>query len=538
MGSGRNLRVQLERLDQLLSEEKRLAALRDVGSFQALETKLVADCHPKQRAFVLDPSRRISALVARGGGKTTGGRARFVRRMLRVAKAQCLYVATTRQQAEELMWAPLKDLFEQMGIGARFNETKMICTLTRNGSRLRLVGADDKREIEKLRGQPFHEVGIDEGASHDARLLDHLVFRIIGPRLGDYGGVLWIIGTPGHLFTGPFYDATRPGSPISRPWEDRDKPEFKDWQRWSLHRWNLEDASPYVLPIKKLWVEALLEKEANGWSDQHPVWRREYMGQWAADDTENVYRYRPFLDDGSPWNIWTPLPTKRDNPFGLPTEHEWRFVYGMDLGHSDPFALEVFAYADTCKDLYQVYEYTQKGMTVRDIARVLQGDDGQGGLYALTGIPDGIVADTAGLGDMVLKELSEVYGISVEPAEKKNKHDAIELWNGDLIDGHIKLLRGKKLEEEQLTLQWAMDDYGKLKEDKAQANHCSDAAVYARRKAMHKHAHDPAPPPPLPGSPEALALRAAEEEAAAAHSPDEVESWYSDNNYDDFFRGQ
>ena len=47
-----------------------------------------------------------------------------------------------------------------------------------------------------------------------------------------------------------------------------------------------------------------------------------------------------------------------------------------------------------------------------------------------------------------------------------------------------------------LTLQWSVDDYGFLKENKAQRNDCADAAIYARRAASHLLASEPGPSAP------------------------------------------
>lgn len=482
-----------------LEPSRRARVGSDVTSWEQLEQVILDSCHPKQRDFVLDPGRRIAALVARGGGKTTGGRARLVRRMLRTPKAKCLFIATTRQQAEELMWPPLKELIEKLGIEATFNETKLRVTFRRNGAQLRLVGADDKKEIEKLRGLPHHEVGIDEGASYDRALLESLVNRIIAPRLGDYGGCLWVIGTPGHNLSGLFYDVTRTASEISRKYEDRANPEFANWQRWSTHYWSLQDGAPYIAAMASLWREALVNKEANGWTDNNPVWRREYLGQWAADDTENVYRYRAHLDDGHPWNQWDAEKDPRTGFAKLPPG-DWRFVYGLDMGHGDPMAVVVFAYNPAERILRQVYGFERRGMYAKTIAELLIGPelntDKLGGLFEATGWPDAIVADTAGLGDAMLDELANVYGIRISAAEKRDKFDNIELFNGDLIDGRVKVLKGSSLEDQLLTLQWAEDQWGKIRENKAQANHSTDAAIYARKVALHQFKDEaPAPQP-------------------------------------------
>lgn len=473
--------------------------------------KLLDGCHPKQRSFVEDPHRRVSALVGRRGGKTTGQRARFLLRMFRTPRAQCVYIALTRPSAEELMWGPLKDVCERLGlrvgIDVSFNETKLKMTLLRNGSTLRIVGADDKKEIEKLRGHKFHEVAIDEAASFSARLLENLIDRVIGPALGDYKGCLVMFGTPGHILDGPFYEATRPGSPSHRRYEDRELPEYARWLSWSSHQWTLLDGAPYVPAMASAWEEALIEKEAKGWSDTHPVWCREWLGRWAADATENVYKYRAHLDDGAAWNQWDP---KRVGPMQVaelpPGFSDWCFGFGMDMGHGDPFALEAFAFSpsDTSRTLYHVFEFQRREMYARLIADLLLGEerdhDRPAGVIGALGWPIGMVADLAGLGDSVLDELRMVYGITIKGAEKgyKYKFPAIELFNGDLIDGRVKILKGSILETQMLNLQWRADEYGALTENKTQANDASDAAIYCRLLVAHLFdAGKVAAPPPV-----------------------------------------
>jgi hypothetical protein len=524
--------------------ERQKEATRTDDAWATVDERILAACHPKQRAFVEDPSRRVAAIVGRGGGKTTGGKARLLLKMRRIPNARLVYIAETRGQAEELMWAPIKDLCEKLDIETRFNETKLKLTFPKNGSTLRLVGADNKREIDKLRGQPFHEVQIDEAASHTRLVMEYLLYRIIGPRLGDYGGVLLMYGTPGHLLTGPFYEATRTGATIGRPWEDRHKDEHKDFAGWSTHHWTLQDGAKTVPAMERLWAEALLEKATNGWSDDNPIWKREYLGLWAADDTENVYKYRPHTEDGEEWNQWDPTIHEKTGLAVLPEgDHDWRFVYGMDMGHSDPFALEVFAASLTTRTLYHVYEFEKPGMYARTIADQLLGEPGEGekhdtdspsGVIGHTGWPDGMVADTAGLGGAMLDELRNVYGIHIEAAQKKDKFDAIELFNGDLIDGHVKILKDSKLEEQLMSLQWAIDTAGKLKEDEKQRNDCTDAAIYVRRLAMHKFSSPPEAPGPDPGTPEALNKQMKDAENLRANPPDEWEDMLGDGGYSDY----
>ncbi len=468
--------------------------------------RLVNSAHPKQRAAVEDPGNFVSIRCPRGAGKTAACIFRMLRKMIRIPKARCVFIATTREAARTLIWDDLKDIVERLGIGpesshSSFAEVRLTLTL-RNGSMLRLVGADDEREIDKLRGKSYHEVGIDEAASHPARLLERLIERVIGPRLGDTDGCIVLLGTPGHDLNGLFYEATRPSGKLHRPYADRatTAPAL-----WSSHHWNLQDGAPHVPALQRLWERALADKLLKGWSDEHPVWRREFLGEWAADDTENIYKFKAYLgpDDprgpeGSPWNLWDPERTGPMRIAKLPTTYnDWLFGLGADMGAADPFALQAFAASpsDPTRTLYHVYEFESERdakMYAKRIAEVLFGeDDGApewpyllkpGGLIGAIGWPVGSVADIAALGAAFLEELANVYGYRFEPGPRaaNDKLSAIELWNGDMIDGRIKLMKGSKVAHQMSTLQWSIDEYGKVKEKKGDANHAADAALMAR----------------------------------------------------------
>lgn len=373
----------------------------------------------------------------------------------------------------------------------------------------------------------FHEVAIDEAASHEHKLLERLIKRVVGPRLGEFGGCICLFGTPGHDLRGMFYEATFPGLkdklniPYNRPYEDRNKPEYDrrctesfdyrpaldketgTWTRWSSHYWTIYDGAPYVKALKDELAENLIEKEANGWSDDHPVWQREYLGRWAADDTEMMFKYRPQLN-GADWNQWDPPKTGLlgfaqlpNGPDGKPRT-DWLYAYGFDMGHSDPFACVVLAFSpsDTTRTIYHVYSFSKPKMYARPIAQLLLGTDEKQptgcsphekmtGLFKATDWPIGMVADVTHLGPAILDELTNVYGIKIAPAEQKAKFAGVELFNGDLIDGRLKILKGSLLEDQLSRLQWQPDEFGRLKEPKGVANHEADAALYGRRLIAH-----------------------------------------------------
>lgn len=487
------------------------------------ETKILAALHPYQRAAVEDPGRRVSMLVGRGGGKTTAARARAVIKMMKRRKAKIVYIATTRTQAEELNWGPLKEMLERLGIYDEFsfNESKLRCTCKRTGSTYRMVGADKKNEIGKLRGQPFDEVQIDEGASHLPELLEELIDRIIGPRLGERQGVILLFGTPGHILRGQFYDATRRSSPRHRPYVDRDKRDadgkllYPEWTAWSSHAWNmlhimaLPNAAKLYPALVANWLEALVEKKDKQWSDENPIWMREYLGLWASDDTTMIFKYRPHLEgeaakkhdvpDGTAWNQWDPFGSHKLEGIdalkaaiaALPKDEagrvrDWHFVSAKDMGSKDPFACNLFAFAptDVKKEIWHVFGFEKRGMYGKPIAELLIGPDLNheklAGIMGVIGWPDGMVMDSD---QATLDDLAKVYGLQIKKAtrDRDYKFGAIELVNGDLVDGRLKIIKGSILEMQMQELQWKPDEFGFMREDKSQANHSTDCVVHGRK---------------------------------------------------------
>lgn len=500
----------LRRLDVGLEETERQIAAADTSHWLSLIDRAVDECHPAQRDFVLDPNDMIGALVGRGGGKTIGGGVRFVRRMLTTPEANCFYLAKFRDHAKRLLWEPLKKIFRNLGFVAGrdviYNESTLRVFLPRNGARLQLFGADKPGYIESLRGESYHEVGIDEGASHGDELIKLLIDSIIGPRLL---GALWIIGTPGKRLKGLFYEVTRRGSTISRLHGDSDADPAR---MWTLHKWTLKSAveSTADRPIRKL-VELYQKQQEkirkSGLSDDNPVKRREYDGEWASDATENVYAYRIHNDAGELWNQWNP---ERVGPFGiakLPLGFtNWVHVVAMDPGFTDPTAINVFSTAldDPSRTIYHRLCFEQKEMHQQQIANALMGPRPEfshaspGAIIGAIGRwPNGMVSDTAHQMAMaILAGLSSEYGIHFEPAKKglDYKIGAIDVVNGDFGDRRIRVLKDSELEEQLLDLQWDESKTGKQIERPGQPNHSTDCLVYAR--AMLATFMNAAPPPP------------------------------------------
>lgn len=468
---------------------------------------MLADCHPFQRDAVSAPHRYFTWLVGRGGGKTTSYKAKYLIGLSSIPKGKFLFAAPTREMAADLLWDPLKDSCERLGIEASWNETRKVCTFKRTGAKLKLVGADDKKEMGKQRGQPFDGVGVDEVAEFLPHLIEWFVDRIIAPRLGERGGWLGLASTPGHVLRGLFYEATRPGSGLHVPFSEASK--HPGWGGWVSHSWGLRqvvelpDATRKYPAIVANWLEALRIKALRQWGDDNPIWLREYEGRWAADNALMVFRYLPHRD-GAPWNQWDPPRRGTMQIAVLPAgRSDWLYVIAIDEGFADPFACNAFAFSptDPTRTIYHIYgmeqgkrrgddvdkrpEAEREKMYARPVAQLLIGDaldpSKPSGLIGAIGTwPIGMEGDC---GEALLLELANVYGIRVERFDRTTKYKltAIEVVNGDLADGRIKILKGSALEVQLGELQYAEDDFGNLKENKAQANHSSDTLVIARK---------------------------------------------------------
>jgi hypothetical protein len=457
-----------------------------VEQLELAEKRIRKTCHPKQVDFVWDTSDRISLLCGRGSGKTSAELMRMLRAMIRRDRANCLYIAATRDSAKSIAWTDLKRIIAGLGLsGFKTNEQELTLTLP-NGSKLKLFGADDLADVDKLRGVTFHEVAVDECASIKLEILSYLLDEVIGWR--SVGSIV-LLGTPGDRLDGLFYMATAPGTGEHRAYTDRHLPEFAGWIKWSSHTWNILDGVAAGIQSIIDLNEAQLKLIArNGWSMTNPIVLREREGKWSADDTLNVYIYRAYDAEGQEFNQWTP----KMSPYGfaiLPdTFKDWGYGIGIDLGHSDKFALEVFAfsYSDPSRRLYHVHEVYRGGMYANAIAKLLIGEDldhsKYGGIFGQIGWPDVMAGDYAGRGGALLDELDKIYGIKVPAADKpyKYKDNAIELMNSTLYEGQMVVMKGSALANEMSTLQWTTDAQGKRMENKAQANHACDAALYIR----------------------------------------------------------
>lgn len=476
------------RVDALFQESAKQEERSHTAKWVALIERLVEECHPDQRAAVLDESMMVAFIVGRGGGKSFAMIVRFLRRMIRRTGARCFYVAKTKDHARDVIWADLRIIVRKLGfvedVDVVYNQTKLSMTFTCNGSTLKLVGADKQHDIDKLRGPTYAEIGIDEMGAQLDKVVRYLIEEVVGPRLV---GAICLAGTAGKQPMGLWYDVTGPKSAVGRLYSERDEtPELL----WSVHRWSLQEAIDATrdrpIPLLLELLDAQQRYIAkNGWSDDNPKKRREIDAEWVQDATESIYQYKPDLC------TWDP---PRDGPLHLaklPEQFkEWVHVVALDLGSADPTSINVLATAldDKSCTIYHRYGYDKKALYAKPIAQLLLGEhrdhaQPEGIIGAIGRWPNGMCADAAHLGQAVLDELGDVYGIAIEPAIKgwHYKLGAIEVLKGDFHEGRFKVLKGSTMETQLTKLQWGLNTRGELVEPRGPRNDAADCAVYGRQ---------------------------------------------------------
>jgi len=423
---------------------------------------------PAQSTFILDPARLKLVLSTRRSGKSYGAGLYLYKEAFESPAVSCLYLALTRDSAKKIMWKDiLKPINRKFSLGARFNETELTATLP-NESVIYLLGVDStEEEKKKLLGQKYKLVIIDEAASFSVDLQE-LVYGVLKPSVADYRGTICLIGTPGNLKRGLFFDLTTGQDPgVAGTWSR---------QGFSGHRWSALD-NPYMT---NQWQEEIAElKAVNPRIEDTPLFQQHYLGRWVVDDSKLVYRYA----------------TGRNDLAGcLPAyaQGQWHYVLGIDLGYNDPTAFVVCAWHDHDPILYIVEAKQQAGLDVTAVAQRVRA------LQARFEF-DAMVVDNAN--KQAVEELRRRHSLPLLPADKTGKADFIEIMNGEFLQGRIKLgPDARELAEQYGTLVWN-ERSERREEHPGCRNDLADAANYSWKRCYQYLSERPAARP-VPGTPE------------------------------------
>jgi len=398
-------------------------------------------CFDKQIAFIRDPSKFKTAVCSRRSGKSVACASDLLETAQNFPNSNSVYITLNRRTAKRIIWKELLERADEYNMPIEIDKTDLTITRTDNKSTIYISGAKDESEIEKFRGMSIKKIYIDEGQAFRPYIKD-LVEDVLVPATWDCAGSISLIGTPGPIPVGFFYEAAHSSG-------------------WSNYHWTIFD-NPHILKKSGMTPEQILaaERVRKGITEDDPTYQREALGLWVRDSNALVYQFNKSK------NIYDQLPGNLE------------YIFGIDIGHTDADAIAVLGFSYDRPEVYLVEEYVKDKS---DITTLVQQIEKMRAIYK----PIKLVMDAGGLGKKIQEEIRNRHSIPLEAADKKRKFEFISLLNDDLRTGKLKAFSGSIFEEDSYLTQWNRDVPGKLKISDRYHTDIGDAVLYGWRECKH-----------------------------------------------------
>lgn len=406
-------------------------------------------CFDEQIKAIEDPHRLKALFTTRRGAKSYTDGVYMVKEAEENPNCNILYLGLTRLSAKGIIWKDvLKHINDRSDLGMVFNETELRAT-TRSQATIYVAGVDiDENERKKLFGRKYKLVIIDEAALFGIDLRD-LVYVVLRPALADLRGTIVLSGMASDITRGLFYDITT-----------------RREAGWSLHQWSAHD-NPHVAVQWQEELDFIAEQQPHLLNTAR--FRQAYLNEWVVDEEKLVYK---FYEDRNTFNAI---------PNGL-SPNGWTYILGVDTGWEDDNAFVLAGFHENEKTLYVFKTFHKPKMTFDQVVVKIQEfmDDK---VYA----PAKIIID--GANKQGVESMRQRSSIPFEYADKIGKVDFIEMLNGDLVQGKIKIHDScEALTNEMKALIWKSDGESLVipkREDPRLPNHLCDAFLYAWRNGFH-----------------------------------------------------
>lgn len=397
----------------------------------------------EQLEFVSDPARFATAVCSVRAGKSIACAADLISTALTNPGTTGLYITLARSSGKRIVWPELKTINSDYKLNAFPNESDLSMKFP-NGSIIYCFGAGDANEIEKIRGlSNVALVYLDESQAFRAHIRE-LVEDIITKRLYDTNGRCRMIGTPGPVPAGYFYDCSL--SP-----------------KWSHHAWTLH-RNPWIEKKSGKTVEELIAQDCDrkGVTIADPSIQRECFGKWVLDSDSLVFKYNALK------NHYNHLPELTD------------YVIAVDIGLRDADAIAVIGWHKNFPTCYLVEEFVQSGQDITTLAAQLES-------LVKRYNPLKLVMDAGGLGAKIAEELRKRFVLPVVAAEKTRKNEYIALTNDALRNGRFMAKSTSRFAQDSMIVEWDMNKSTSERLVMKQDPHSDicDAVLYGYRECMH-----------------------------------------------------
>lgn len=413
----------------LLSRHHREIAAAEAVSRAAWKPSLIL--LPPQLGVKNDNARLRLVDGPRRIGKSKFAAVELLDTALNKPRARCLFLALTREDAQDIVWQELLELNRDFALEGKPNEQRLELVFP-NGSRIRLGGAKDRQQAERRRGRFYDLVIIDECQTFPSHLRE-LVEAILKPSLLGKGrkGRIILMGTPAEI----------PGVGY---WEER----VAD-PKWSKHGWTAHDNTSLGTPEE---IAAFLREMADsmGGADS-PRFQREFLGKRVPPSNLD----RPFVYDVAKQDFAAraieQLATKaqRFTRWELPCGGTWVFVFGIDLGHTDSSSIVVWGATDAEPGvIWLVEEFVAPKMLPDALwAKVNE----RRGIYH----PLEMAVDEGGLGKMIAEGWrSPPYSLPVVPADKAAPEVQADFLSAAMSRSAVRISKHSRMAEDMAVARW------------------------------------------------------------------------------------
>jgi hypothetical protein len=411
----------LDEIDEWLTRgEKREIAF--------LHYRLHKESTDMQRQILFTMSKYLFLMAGRRGAKTVGLRQWFADEFIDHGDARCLYIGLTSTTAMGLLWTPMLDKLEDLGIKIKGHNRVEGTITTADDGIMKFGGNATQDEREKNRGPYWDRVGIDECQSQ--KQLRYLVESIILPTLIDKAGQLAMGGT-GPRVRGTYWEEVFLGV------KPDGTPVYSDALRLN---WNLTH-NPFI-PDHEHQLE-MIRAEKN-LKETDPLYIREYLGRIAYDDDALVLRLTEENSfDDAQLKAWIDSQPVTDV----------RFSSGLDFGFEDADALAVVCYSISLPQRFLVYEWKANRKGTEEIAQACRaGIDYVNTSPIFSKVVNknfDIHADTGG-NAITPFDLNNTYHLPIQAAYNQEKEMAFELLQDETRRGVFKCRKDGPLWDESL----------------------------------------------------------------------------------------
>lgn len=359
----------------------------------------------KQLAFVQDIAPFKTAVCSRRSGKTVACAADLINTAINNSNVVCLYITLSRKNAKKIIWKELLNINRTYKLGGKPDNTELSLSFA-NGSVIYASGAKDSSEIEKFRGLAIKKAYLDESQSFKAYIKD-LIDEVIAPSLMDYAGSMSLIGTPGPVPAGYFYDCATASNV------------------WSQHSWTFFD-NPFIASKSGQTHGAILDRELErrGVSIDDPSVQREWFGRWVLDTDSLLLKYQEAVNDFS--------------EIGL---GKLTYIMGIDLGFIDADAIAILAFSDNSPITYLVEELIVPKQGISELVEQIQKLQKKYDIAKM-------LIDEGGLGKKIAEEMRRRHHIPVHAADKVRKMENVAFLNDALRTGRFKAKKDSRFAQD------------------------------------------------------------------------------------------